>query len=160
MAPPAPLPTTPVVATSNTISEQLKKTLKCCLCSVSTIYLGGRCTCVPRQATQLMKAFPKHARHGELSSTSGAFSSSRLFGVRPDPHTHKRRAIYTLNSSGSLFSQLVGLFAVDIAHERSEGRRLTCLTCAPSSCVKGTPLVVSSAVLLGYGDKITSSVGA
>lgn len=41
-----------------------------CLYCVSNIYLGGRCTCVPQQATQFMKAFAEHARHGAASGDS------------------------------------------------------------------------------------------
>lgn len=41
-----------------------------CLYCVSNIYLGGRCTCVPQQATQFIKAFAEHARHGAACGDS------------------------------------------------------------------------------------------
>lgn len=46
-----------------------------------SIYLGGRCTCVPQQAPQLIKALAKKKKkHVRRGAASGA-SYSRLHGV-------------------------------------------------------------------------------
>lgn len=56
------------------------------------IYLGGHSTCVPPQATRLIKAFPKHARHGAPCgvSSSRLHRSWRYIGKKALPPRHLR----------------------------------------------------------------------
>ena len=50
-------------------------------CFHCSIYLGGRCTCVPQQAPQLIKAFAKKKKKKSMRGAASGASSSRLHRV-------------------------------------------------------------------------------